>query len=122
MPYYPPDPRRRAALPPIYQQRLVNPQLLRRQEDLYFQPSQIRRQEDFFYHPPQMRRQNSPFLNPNQTMRQGLPLASPPNQQQQFSRFGRLPEQLNTIMGHVGTVTSGVNTIKQIGSFLKLLR
>lgn len=45
----------------------------------------------------------------------------PPNQQFQAPRIGRLPD-LNTIMGHAGTITNGVNMLRQMGALLSLFR
>ncbi len=45
-----------------------------------------------------------------------------PYQQPQTSRVGRLPQHLNTLMGHAGTITNGVNMIRQMGYFLSLFR
>lgn len=43
-------------------------------------------------------------------------------QQPQTSRFGRLPQHLNTIMGHAGTITNGVGMLRQMGAFLNFFR
>ena len=40
----------------------------------------------------------------------------------QAQRFGGLPGNLNTIMGHVGTVTNGVNMVRQLGAIMSLFR
>ncbi|MCL1699299.1 hypothetical protein [Lysinibacillus sp. Bpr_S20] len=45
-----------------------------------------------------------------------------PNQQPQTSRFGRLPQHINTIMGHAGTITNGVGMLRQMGAFLNFFR
>ncbi|MDD1504313.1 hypothetical protein PVA17_16335 [Lysinibacillus sp. CNPSo 3705] len=45
-----------------------------------------------------------------------------PNQQLQTSRFGRLPQHLNTIMNHAGTITNGVGMLRQMGAFLNFFR
>lgn len=45
-----------------------------------------------------------------------------PNQQQQGSRLGNLPDHLNTIMGHAGTIKNGVNMLRQMGALLSLFR
>ena len=44
------------------------------------------------------------------------------NQQPQNSRFGNLSNSLNTMMGHAGTITNGVNMLRQMGSLLSLFR
>ncbi|QFF97559.1 hypothetical protein PB01_01310 [Psychrobacillus glaciei] len=59
--------------------------------------------------PNQMRRPNNSFRYSNQ-------------QQSQGSRFERLPGHFKNIMGHVGTVKTGVNMIRQVGSILGLFR
>ena len=47
----------------------------------------------------------------------------PPYQQFQGPRIGgRLPDHLNTIMGHAGTITNGVNMLRQMGALLSLFR
>ncbi len=45
-----------------------------------------------------------------------------PNQQSQGLRLGNLPDHLNTIMGHAGTITNGVNMLRQMGSLLSLFK
>lgn len=60
------------------------------------------------------------FGPPNQ-IRQVQPF-SYPNYQPQASRFGRLSDNLNTIMGHAGSITNGVNMLRQVGAFLSMLR
>ena len=35
---------------------------------------------------------------------------------------GGLSDNLNTIMGHVGTVTNGINAMQQVGSLMNLFR
>ncbi|MEK4628554.1 MAG: hypothetical protein ABS944_12900 [Solibacillus sp.] len=40
----------------------------------------------------------------------------------QNSRFGNLPNHLNTIMGHAGTITNGVNMMRQLSSIMSLFR
>ncbi|MFJ7736264.1 hypothetical protein ACIQ2D_07940 [Lysinibacillus sp. NPDC097287] len=45
-----------------------------------------------------------------------------PNQQSPVSRFGRLPSHLNTIMGHAGRISYGVNMLRQMGSLISFFR
>ena len=54
----------------------------------------------------QMGRRPRPFNVPNQ------------NQQAPTSRF----QGLKTMMGHVGNVTNGINTLRQFGSFIKFFK
>ena len=44
------------------------------------------------------------------------------NQQPQTSRFGNLSNNLQAMMGHAGTITNGVNMLRQMGSLLSLFR
>lgn len=93
--FNPPDPRRRP-YPPVYRQGGRPPNRMRRQNDAFFYPNQF------------IRHQKS-FSNPYQ-------------QQRPFSRFERMPSHFNNIMGHVGTITKGVNMMRQFGSILSLFR
>ncbi len=54
----------------------------------------------------QMGRRPRPFMGPNQ------------NQQAPTSRF----QGLKSMMGHVGTVRNGINTLRQVGSLLKIFK
>ncbi|MEX3622745.1 hypothetical protein [Viridibacillus arvi] len=36
--------------------------------------------------------------------------------------LGNLPNHLNTIMGHAGTIRNGYNMMRQLGSFMSLFR
>ncbi|WP_107923763.1 hypothetical protein [Lysinibacillus parviboronicapiens] len=45
-----------------------------------------------------------------------------PMQQPQAFKFGNLPDSLNAIMGHAGTITNGVNMLRQMGSLLSLFK
>ena len=58
------------------------------------------------------------FGPPNRKRRQPRPFYTTPYQQGPTSRF----QGLRTVMGHVGKVTNGVNTLRQMGSFLKFFR
>ena len=48
----------------------------------------------------------------------------PYNPYQQMPNQGNrgLSDNLNTIMGHVGTVTNGINAMRQVGSLLGMFR
>ncbi|WP_341302557.1 hypothetical protein MHB44_09530 [Lysinibacillus sp. FSL H8-0500] len=74
----------------------------------FFQPEPRRRPYPPRYRqnfgPPYRARQMQPYISPNQ-----------PTQ-------GRLPDHVNTIMGHVGIITNGVNMLRQMGSLLSLFR
>lgn len=77
-----------------------------------------------FYPPPTPRRRvpqryRQDFRTPQQFRRQGQPPFFYTNQQ---PPYGGLPNHLNTIMGHVGTITNGVNMMRQLGSFMSLFR
>lgn len=79
-----------------------------------------------FYPPPNMRRRTPPpyrqgFRTPDQFRRQRQPFLYPNQQLSQF-RNGGLPNHLNTLMGHVGTITNGVNMMRQIGSIMSIFR
>lgn len=93
MQFYPPDPRRRPT-PPPYRQRVMPPNQFQRQDDSFFYLNQVTQQ--------------NPFL--------------PPNNQPQVSRFSRLPDHLNTIYGHMGTIRNGVDMMRQLGAFLSRFR
>ncbi|MGG0658346.1 hypothetical protein [Rummeliibacillus pycnus] len=137
MPFYQPDPRR-SALPPSYRQGFGPPNQGRQgfgppnQGRQGFGPPNQGRQG---FGPPNQGRQG--FGPPNQG-RQGFGLPNQgrqgfgppyqgrqeqrffdPNQRQNVSSFGRLPDHLNTIMGHAGTIKNGVNMMREIGSFLR---
>lgn len=85
--------------------------------------------------PPQMGRQRMGFSGPNEFSRPRDSFYSPypndprqgqqqfnPNSQAPGSRLGGLTDNLNTMMGHVGTITNGVNTMRQVGAMLNLFR
>lgn len=55
--------------------------------------------------PNQMGLRPRPFISPNQ------------NQQEPTSRF----DGLKTMMGHVGNVTNGINMLRGLGSFFRIL-
>lgn len=74
-----------------------------------------------FYPQPGNTRQGQQQFNPylQQQQQQFNPY---PQQQQQGSRFSGLSDNLNTMMGHVGTITNGINTMRQVGAMLNLFR
>ncbi|MBI6862175.1 hypothetical protein [Lysinibacillus fusiformis] len=45
-----------------------------------------------------------------------------PNRQFQGPGLGRLPDHLHAIMGHAGTITNGVNMLRQMGALLSLFK
>lgn len=79
-----------------------------------------------------------PFYPPNRRNRSYQPRYSPgfrspyqgmqqqpffdPTQQPAPSRFGQLPDHLNTLMGHAGKISYGVNMIRQVGAIVSLFR
>ncbi|MGN7476950.1 hypothetical protein ACTHOQ_03770 [Solibacillus silvestris] len=84
--------------------------------------------------PPQMARQRmeaprfDEFSQPGEAFYPSYPFH--PRQGQQFnpypqapnSRYGGLSDNLNTMMGHVGTITNGINMMRQVGAMLSLFR
>lgn len=60
------------------------------------------------------------FRSPYSGMQQH-PFYGPP-QQQPPSRFGQMPQQLNTLMGHADKISYGVNMIRQVGAIVSLFR
>ena len=118
MRFYPPNPRRGPG-PLFYRQRFGPPPRMRRQPDSFNYPDQFRRPADpNFYAEPFGRQYNNPA---NQNPGQDLP-ASTPSEQPRFSRLARLPDQFNTLMGHAGTIQNGINTMRQLGSLLRIFR
>ena len=79
----------------------------------FYQPNPRRRPM-----PPSYRQGFGPHFQGRQDQRFFYPNQQPPN----VSRFGRLPDHLNTIMGHAGTITNGVNMMRQVGSLLRMFR
>ena len=111
----------------MYSQRSGVPIRSRRQGRPYYNtpPGQP---QPFYNNPPG---QQQPFYNPGPYQQQ-QPFNGPYNQQPfnnqyfqqqpQGSNFGRLPDQLNRIMGHAGTITNGVNMMRQMGAIFSLFR
>ncbi|MGN7116949.1 hypothetical protein [Lysinibacillus odysseyi] len=132
MTFYPPNPGR-GPFPPGYRQnfgppgypapfgRQVSPNPVpqfRAQPPFYQQPYPMGRPGNPFFSPSPFGNQGQPFLNQNQFGMQD-PNAYYPNQQ---FRGPGLSGHLNTLMGHVGTVTNGVNMLRQLGSLMTLFR
>lgn len=71
---------------------------------------------------PQQRREPYPPYYP-QNPNYGPQQPFNPYQQIQGPGYGGgLSDNLNTIMGHVGTVTNGINAMQQVGSLMNLFR
>ena len=117
MRFYPPDSRRGPA-PPYYRQQFGPSNRMGRQTDYYYYPNQFRRPDNTNFYAEQFRRQYYP---PNQYTRQDAPFSNS-YEQLRPSRFGRLPEHFNTLMGHAGTLQNGINVMKQISSLLGMFR
>ena len=72
-------------------------------------------QQNYFYPPNQ---ENSFGINQWQQQQQPFnPYQQIPNQQ-----FNGMPDNLNRIMGHVQTITNGINMVSQVGSLMSLFR
>ncbi|AWE07964.1 hypothetical protein DCE79_11440 [Lysinibacillus sp. 2017] len=66
---------------------------------------------------------NGAFYNGNQfDPRQDQQMFNPYQQQPQPSRFGMVSDNLNTMMGHMGTITNGINMMRQVGGIMSLFR
>lgn len=140
MVYYPQD-GRSGPRAPMYSHRGGPASSMRRQDEAYYYPNQMRRDESYFY-PIHMGRREEAYFNPGSIRRQdeayfypgqmgGREVTQyypsemrgrnyPPKRPQ--SSFERLPDHLNTIMGHMGTITQGVNMMRQIGSLLSMFK
>lgn len=103
MPFYPPSNRR-------------NPFQMTRQPYGYPAPNRFRGQNNFYPSPNQFRGQNQYTAPPNQF--ESTPYFNPYEQ----PPYGRAPTNLNTMMGHVGTITNGINMMRQIGGLMSLFR
>lgn len=68
------------------------------------------------------RGQNDFFSYQNQYETRGWQPPINSYEQPQTSPFGELPHHLNQMMGHVGTITNGVNMMRQIGGLFSLFR
>ncbi|MBU8790456.1 hypothetical protein KM885_06575 [Oceanobacillus caeni] len=96
MPFYPPNPGRRPFYPPNPRRRPFYPPTPGRRP---FPPGNIQRN----WRANRIERQPHPFLNPTQG--------------QQAPTSGL--QGLQTVMGHVGNVTNGINMLRQMGSLMK---
>lgn len=120
MRFYPPNPRRGPA-PPLYRQRFGPSNRMGRQEDSFYYPNRFRRRDDSYSYPYQYSRQPQPYYYPEQYMRYDSSVGNS-SERPQVSRFGRLPDHLNTLMGHAGTIQNGVNMMRQFSSLLGMFR
>lgn len=94
MPFYPPQYRRGGF--PAANRRFGPPP-----------PIPYRRPNEFFSSSnPFNPRQQQPFINPYE---------QPPI-------YGSFPDDLNTVMDHMGTITNGINMMRQIGGIMSLFR
>lgn len=109
MPFYRQN-SRMGMFPPNGQQQFGPPPQMGRQQMGMPRSNEFNRPREVFY-PPYP-------VNP----RQGQQQFNPYPQQQQGSRFSGLSNNLNTMMGHVGTLTNGINTMRQVGAMLNLFR
>ncbi|MEK5079149.1 hypothetical protein MKX73_09540 [Solibacillus sp. FSL W7-1436] len=103
---------RSGMFPPNGQQFGPPPQMGRQQIGMP-RPNEFARPREAFY-PPYP-------VNPRQGQQQ-FNLYPQQQQQQQGSRFSGLSDNLNTVMGHVGTITNGINTMRQVGAMLNLFK
>ena len=132
MTFYPPNPGG-GPFPPRNRQNFGPPSPFGRQGNPYPPPAPFRRQAPFYPQGNPMGGQRNPFFNPRPFGNQGQPffdqnpfgMQDPasynPNQQFGAPRRG-VGDQLNTLMGHMGTVTNGVNMLRQLGSIMTLFR
>lgn len=109
MPFYPPEARRGQF--PAPRQRFGPPT----------QNSFNRRNEANYYGNQFDPRQGQQMFNQFDP-RQGQQMFNPYQQQPQPSRFGMVSDNLNTMMGHMGTVTNGINMMRQVGGLMSLFR
>lgn len=134
MPFFPTEPRR-GPMPPVYRQQFGPPNQMRpmynrpQQRPGFFQPypqrqpmSNLNRQPFGFSGPNQQQPFFDPYARQQRDFNQQGSFQQQQPQQQQPSRFGRLPDTINTLMGHAGTITNGVNVMRQFGSLLGLFR
>ena len=131
MTFYPPNPGG-GPFPPRYRQNFEPPRPFGRQG--YPPPPPFRRQAPFNPQGNPMGGQGNPYFNPNPFGNQGQPFfgsdqfgmqdpaAYNPNQPFGAPRSRGLGGQLNTLMGHMGTVTNGVNMLRQLGSIMTMFR
>lgn len=95
-----------------------------RQEHNFLSQVQPRRGNYPYYPPNQFRRQESPFFIPNQYRQQPEEPYYDPYFQQQYSPQGLFghSNRLNNLMGHVGTLSNGMNMLNQIGTMVGMFR
>ena len=130
MPFFQPNPRRspfpernRQGYGPPNQGRREQPffnQYQGRREQSFFNQNRGRQEQPFFNQ--YQGRQEQPFYYQNQGF-QEQPYYYP---DQQYPApglgGGGLTNNLNTLMGHAGTITNGVNMFRQLGSIMSLFR
>lgn len=91
---------------PTYPQNFVSPTAYRRPNNTLYYPSEFVRPMDSYYFPNHLYPANrQPYYSPYQQ-----------------TGPSKLPNALNLIMDHAGTITSGVNMVRQIGSIMSLFR
>lgn len=117
MRFYPPNPRR-GPVPPLYRQQFRPSNRMDRRPDSYSYPYQYSRQRQPYYYPEQHTGYDSPVENFNV----GNSNVGNPNERPRPSRFGRLPEHFDTLMGHADKVQNGINMMRQVSSFLGMFR
>ncbi|WP_336046062.1 hypothetical protein [Solibacillus ferritrahens] len=107
MPFFRQEGRMERFPPPAGQQ--FGPPQMGRQRNGVPRSNDFSRPRDSFY---------SPYsFDPRQGQQQFNPYSQAPS-----SRFGGLSDNLNTMMGHVGTITNGVNMMRQVGAMFNLFR
>ncbi len=92
-----------------------------RRPDSFYYPNQFGRREDSYSYPYQYSRQRQPYYYPEQHTGYDSPVGNP-NERPRPSRFGRLPEHFDTLMGHADKVQNGINMMRQVSSFLGMFR
>lgn len=103
MPFYPPPYRRDPFQMPRQRFGPPAPNQFRGPNNFYPPSNQFRGPNNFY--PPQNQFESRPYFNPNE---------QPP--------YGRTPTDLNAMMGHVGTITNGINMMRQLGGALGFFR
>mgnify|MGYP003467396893 FL=1 len=125
MRFYPPNPRR-GPVPPLYRQQFRPSNRMDRRPDSFNYPNQFGRREDFYSYPYQYSRQRQPYYYPEQHTGYDSPVGNSnvgnSNERPRPSRFGRLPEHFDTLMGHADKVQNGINMMRQVSSFLGMFR
>ena len=125
---------RRGMFPSARQQRFGPPQMSNQSYGPP-RPNPFSRLRDAFYSS-QGQQQFNPYQqgpNPRQWQQQYNPYQQAPDprqwqqpndpfQQAPGPGSGSLSDNLNTMMGHVGTITNGINMMRQVGSIFSLFR